>query len=129
MMKQKAIPDNIREQIADIVDQFNQKSSRSDCYYETRFRGKFLYLDRCDYGITTKIGRLTYTGAMDTWKFAIYKWSNEKYDADDWMFPGADKANGSIEGGMLAGLLAYPPEQQPKPVGLVSSLLGKLFGR
>ena len=26
---------------------------------------------------------------MDTWEFAIYKYSAERYDAEDWMFPGS----------------------------------------
>jgi hypothetical protein len=45
---------------------------------------------------------------MDTWEFAIYKYSDERYDPDEWMFPGAGDVDGTIEGAMKAVLEAYP---------------------
>ncbi|MEZ4769334.1 MAG: hypothetical protein R2844_13020 [Caldilineales bacterium] len=52
--------------------------------------------------------RLTYTGDMINWEFAIYKYSDEGYDPDEWLFPGAGRLDGTIEGAMRAGLRAYP---------------------
>jgi len=49
-----------------------------------------------------------YNGEIDNWDFAIYKYSREKYDPDEWFFPGSQYANGTIEGAMRAGLAAYP---------------------
>ena len=46
---------------------------------------------------------------MDNWEFAIYKYSDSRYDPEEWMFPGMGEVDGTIEGAMRAGLLAYPP--------------------
>jgi len=73
-----------------------------------RFRGNYLYLDRSDYGQIGPICRLKYTGDMENWEFAIFKWSSERYDPKEWMFPGSEHVDGTIEGAMMAGLLAYP---------------------
>lgn len=108
-MRTKAIPDDVREKVEEIVERFNKKMfRRGDCYYQARLRGKNLYLDRCDYDRVGPICRLTYTGKMDDWKFAIFKWSTETYDSDEWMFPGSGEVNGTVEGAMKAGLQAYP---------------------
>jgi hypothetical protein len=45
---------------------------------------------------------------MQKWSFAIYKYSDELYDEEEWFFPGAEHINGTIEGAMQAGLEAYP---------------------
>jgi hypothetical protein len=52
--------------------------------------------------------RLTYTGKMDGWEFAIFKWSDEAYDPDEWFFPGFEEVDGTVQGAMRAGLEAYP---------------------
>ena len=56
----------------------------------------------------SQICRLTYTGDMEDWEFAIFKYSSERYDPDEWMFPGSGELDGSVEGAMRAGLAAYP---------------------
>ena len=66
------------------------------------------FLDRYDYGNPGPICRLTYTGKMNKWEFAIFKWSSETYDPDEFFFPGAELVDGTIVGAMLAGLEAYP---------------------
>jgi hypothetical protein len=50
---------------------------------------------------------------MDTWEFAIYKYSDERYDPEEWMFPGAGYVDGTIKGAMKAGLEAYPSSPAP----------------
>lgn len=58
--------------------------------------------------VETKIGRLKYNGKMDNWDFAVFRYSREIYDADEWMFPGSGKLNGTIEGALRAGIEVYP---------------------
>jgi len=104
-----AIPDEVKQEVEAIVQRFNQENSnRDDCYYEAQFRGKHCYLYRSDYGRLGPICRLTYTGKMDDWDFAIFKWSSERYDASEWFFPGSELVDGTVEGAMRAGLEAYP---------------------
>ena len=87
---------------------FTKESGSDDYYYQARFRGKHLYLDRSDYGNLGPVCRLTYTGKKDNWEFAIFKWRTETYDGTEWMFPGSGEVDGTIEGAMKAGLQAYP---------------------
>ena len=104
------IPDTLKAQVADHIAAFNRAIIQDpDVYYLTRYRGAFLYLDRCDYGQVGRIGRLTYTSALDRWEFAIYRYSDERYDPEEWLFPGAEELDGTIEGAMRAGMAAYPP--------------------
>ena len=108
-MRKKLIPDDIREKVTGIVEHFNQQEFRNlDCYYVARFQGKFLYLDRYDYGRKSPICRMKYNGKFNEWEFAIFKWSSETYDPDEWLFPGSQLVNGTIEGAMKAGMQAYP---------------------
>lgn len=60
-------------------------------------------------GDPRQICRLTYTGNVNDWKFAIYKYSDNRYDPDEWMIPGLGHLDGTIEGAMKAGLEVYPP--------------------
>ncbi len=108
MGKKAAIPREIKEEVERIVEEFNDKVLKDrGRYYLTRFKGRFLYLDRSDYGRVGSICRLEYTGSMENWKFAIFKFSSESYDSQDWFFPGSDLVDGTVEGAMRAGLEAY----------------------
>ena len=103
------ITEDVKQKAIAAIERFNHENAqRKDCFYRARFRGKYLYLDRSDYGRIGPIGRLTYTGDFKKWDFAIFKWSSETYDPDEWMFPGAEMLDGTIEGAMKAGLEAYP---------------------
>lgn len=136
MARKKLIPDEIREQVVAIVNKFNEENAlppESDPIlkvlqlfggrsslpvgdehplgaYVPRFRGAYLYLDRI--GRYDKrqshICRLKWTGAMDDWEFAIYKYSDNGYDPDEWLFPGAEEVDGTVVGAMRAGNEAYP---------------------
>ena len=57
--------------------------------------------------VTTKLGRLAYNGEMGNWDFAVFKYSREVYDSEDWMFPGAEELDGTIEGALSAGMELY----------------------
>ena len=107
MPREKLIPDEIREQVIAIVNQFN--ADKTWPAYIPRFRGAFLYLDRVGlHERPLRICRLKWTGKMDAWEFAIYKYSQDKYDPDEWWFSGAGKVDGAIIGAMRAGREAYP---------------------
>jgi len=109
MSRNRAIPNELRTEVEGIVSEFNRKTFRnSGIAYSAHYRGKFLYLKRNGYGDPTPICRLTYTGKMDAWEFAIYKYSDDRYDPEEWFFPGADEVDGTVEGAMRAGLMAYP---------------------
>ncbi len=103
------IPAEVKTQVAEIVERFHTTEIRdSRCRYVPRYRGRFLYLDREDYGRLHPICRLEYKGKMDDWSFAIYKYSDERYDDKEWFFQGSGHVDGTIEGAMRAGLEAYP---------------------
>ena len=70
--------------------------------------GNYPYLDRNDWGRVCHVCRLKYNGAMDNWDFAIFKYSDERYDPEEWLFPGGGHVDGTVVGTMRAGLGAYP---------------------
>ena len=107
-MGKEGIPDEIKAQVNEIVARFNEGSEDPTCFYAARFRGNYLYLHRSDFGRIGPICRLKYTGDMDNWEFAIYKYSSGRYDPDEWFFPGDEYVDGTVEGAMRAGLMAYP---------------------
>ena len=108
-MSSKRIPEEVKQQVNEIVKRFNQTVLKDpNYYYVTRYRGNYLYLGRHDYDYEGPICRLKYTGDIDKWEFAIYKHSNERYDPNEWLFPGDQHVDGTIEGAMRAGLEAYP---------------------
>jgi hypothetical protein len=105
-MARKTLPKEVKQQVEEIVQRFNKKL---DYPYVIRYRGNYVYLDRKTYfGKAAPICRLEYTGDMNKWEFAIYKYSSERYDPDEWMFPGINHVDGTIEGAMKAGMEAYP---------------------
>ncbi len=104
------IPDVTKTQVEQQVSAFNREVIQDpNVSYQPRYRGAFLYLDRCDYGQVDSTCRLQYTGTIDRWEFAIFRYSDERYDADEWLFPGSEHVDGTLEGAMRAGLAAYPP--------------------
>jgi hypothetical protein len=107
-MASKIIPADVKRVVQEIVDHFNSKElSRRGMAYSARFRGRHVYLDRDDGGRPGPICRLTYTGDMKRWEFAIYKYSSERYDPEEPWFPGAELVDGTIEGALKAGMRAY----------------------
>ena len=108
-MANNAISKTIQKQATELVERFNQAELNERVYFANRFRGKHMYLDLHNYGASGPICRLTYSGDLDNWDFAIYKYSSNRYDPEEWMFPGSEHVDGTIEGAMRAGLAAYPP--------------------
>lgn len=108
-MASKAIPDSVKKEITEIIDQFNKKFLRKGYgAYVSRYKGNYLYLDRGDgANELSPICRLKYTGDMNKWEFAIYKYSTGRYDPEEFFFQGGELVDGTIEGAMKAGLRAY----------------------
>lgn len=120
MPKKQTIPTELQEEVQKLIDEFNRVNlkgstsllntffpSKNKRGYSARFKGKFLYLDRTDRSEPLPICRLTWNGKMDNWDFAIYKYSSDKYDPEEWFFPGAEEVDGTVTGAMKAGMEAY----------------------
>jgi hypothetical protein len=108
-MMTKNIPADIQQQALASIDKFNQQKLNGHSEYRPRFKGKFLYIDRADHGRqAVGVCRLKFTGSIDDWDFAIFKFSSNAYDSDEWFMPGAEHIDGTIEGAMLCGMAAYP---------------------
>ncbi|HNT55694.1 MAG TPA: hypothetical protein PKG95_13325 [Anaerolineaceae bacterium] len=126
-MPKPAIPKEIQTQVETIVSEFNRAHfSKPERGYLARFRGRFLYLDRCDLGEPFQICRLTYKDKIDDWDFAIYRHSKERYDPDEWFFPGDRLVDGTIQGAMKAGLEAYPVLQDTPQTKILRTLFRAL---
>ncbi len=107
-MAKQSIPAEIKRQVDEIVEHFNREIIQDEHrFFETRSRGLYVYLDRRDGHSVSQRGRIKYTGAMDGWEFAIFKYSSETYDPDEWMFPGSQYLNGTVEGALKACAAAY----------------------
>jgi hypothetical protein len=109
-MSKNKIPPEIKKRADQIVAEFNRTvlKNEPDRWFSTRYRGQYLYLDHPKTYRVWPVCRLKYTGKMDEWEFAIYKYSDERFDPDEWIFPGTHHIDGTIEGAMRAGLEAYP---------------------
>jgi hypothetical protein len=82
-------------------------------HFQVEFKGKYCYLSkiaRSFWGkeIETKLGRLMWTGDIDKWEFHVFKYSREFYDPNEFLFPGREDLDGTIEGAMRAGFKLYP---------------------
>lgn len=103
-----AIPVQVREEALRAVEQFNlEELAGTGSRYLTRFKGKYLYLDRDDAGDIGPVCRLEYAGPKRGWYFAIYKYSDGQYDAEEWLFPGSEFVDGTVQGALKAGMEAY----------------------
>jgi hypothetical protein len=114
MSTKPTIPPKIQAEVQNLIDKFNQEYFSDEEFkqlgfigYSARFKSKYLYLDRDDYGKPSPICRLTWNGAMDNWDFAIYKYSDNCYDPKEWFFPGGEYVDGTVTGAMKAGMEAY----------------------
>jgi len=118
--QKQSIPLDIQAEVQKLMDEFNNVNlkestsllnaffpSKKKRGYSARFRGKYLYLDRTDRSEPLPICRLTWNGKMDNWDFAIYKYSSDKYDPEEWFFPGEEFVDGTVTGAMKAGMVAY----------------------
>ncbi|MFT5909524.1 MAG: hypothetical protein ACI9XO_001039 [Paraglaciecola sp.] len=131
----KSIPKEIKIEILKIVEAFNEERQTA---FQMTFRGQFAYLAKSEKQkvniantfrqmmaqkmgipikklaaqdaptVETKLGRLKYNGQMDNWSFAVFRYSREIYDAEEFMFPGAEELDGSVEGTLRAGMELYP---------------------
>ena len=103
------IPQEIKTKANKIIEGFNSSTLEDDPEYAyvPRYKERFLYLDRNEEGLVSPIARLEYTGDFSKWNFAIFKYSVERYDPNEWFFPGSEELNGTIIGALKAAEKAY----------------------
>jgi hypothetical protein len=82
------ISKKVQQAVAELIDAFNKKTFKGskDFMYMPKFKGNFLYLNRKEFDRISPVARLKYTGNIKKWDFAIFKWSSETYDPDEWFF-------------------------------------------
>lgn len=104
------ITKEVIEQVWQIIKEYNETVyAKKDVEYFAEFKNNHLFLNRRELtGDISPIARLEYTGTMNDWSFAIFKWSIEDYDPDEDYFPGCQHADGTILGALIAGNEAYP---------------------
>ena len=114
-MAKTKIPIEVQETANKIIADFNKAKFKKNenLEYFAKYKGEFLYINRQEQDFDSPICRLKYKGNNENWEFAIYKHSSNSYDANEWMFPGVQHANGTIEGALKAGHEAYPPSWTP----------------
>lgn len=129
-MAKTKIPIEVQEKANGIIDDFNKTAlkNKSNFMYYAMYRSDCLYISRKEGEKDGPICRLKYTGKFADWDFAIYKYSSERYDPEEYMFPGSQHINGTIEGALKAGMEAYPPSLNPSSAS-VFSFLSNLFRR
>ncbi len=111
-MKKDIIPQEIQIKIIKIIDEFNNEELDliNEFYkYIAEFKGKYIYLTIKKYDSILPAGRLSFSGEINNLDFAIYKYSSEKYDVNEMMFPGFHFINGTVKGALYACNTAYPP--------------------
>jgi len=127
------VPEQIKESIEKIVNEFNAtKLKKFNCKFEIQYKGNFLYL-LLDEGLPdlSPTLRLKYTGNLEKWEFAIFKWSSETYTTDYLFIPGSEYIDGSIAGALQAAIIAYPPRSKndsKNEIDFLNSFL-KLMGK
>lgn len=122
------IPAEYQEKANSIIAEYNKKTFKknSGIEYYAVYKGDYLYLNRKEGKNDSPIARLKYKLKFTDWGFAIFKWSSERYDPDEYMFPGSEHLDGTIEGALKAGNQAYPPIWKPSDAGFLG-IIGQLF--
>jgi len=123
-MAKTRIPEEIQKEVNKIISTFNEKvyKKKPGVEFYAIYKGDFLYLNRKEGEADGPIARLRFNGQIDNWDFAIFRWSNERYDPNEFLFPGSNHINGSIEGALKAGNEAYPPSWAPSEKNLLDVL-------
>jgi len=70
-MAAKTIPEEVRQRAIDELTRLAQHHGRQ---IAVRHRGRFLYIDKAEYGRVGPLCRLEYRGSPTEWGFAIYKY-------------------------------------------------------
>ena len=106
IMGREQIPQFTKDKVLQIVSQYNASFNTE---YRMEFKRIYAYLERKDKnGMITIIGRLKYMPKRKNWDFAVFKYSRERYDPDEMLFPGRHLLDGTIEGVLKAGHEIYP---------------------
>jgi len=103
------IEQDVRVEVEKQVGAFNASKLARKCTYKAEYKAKYIYLLRSDSSDSdfSPICRLAYDGDLENMDFAIYKYSSNKYDANEMFFPGSECVDGTLHGAMKAGMKAY----------------------
>lgn len=99
--KAKTIPEEVRQRAIDELTRLARHHGRQ---IAVRYKGRFLYIDKAEYGRVSPLCRLEYRGSSQEWGFAIYKYSDGVYSDDEFFFP----TSGSLSKLLEVALAAYP---------------------
>lgn len=104
------IPEDVKEAVIQRVQAFNKAHKTQ---FQVEFKGKYCYLSKIhatywSRAADTKLGRLEWSGDIDKLEFVVFRYSREIYDPNEYLFPGREDLNGTIEGAMRAGFKLYP---------------------
>lgn len=106
------ITKEVKLKVEEIITEFNNTefaALKGAYFYFATYRGRFVYLNINQQGTVHPSGRLSYDGDLTDMSFAIYKFSSEKYDDNEFMFPGFNRLDGTVNGALHACNTAYPP--------------------
>jgi hypothetical protein len=124
------IPIEIQEKANQAIADFNLKTFEKNpgIKYFASYRGAFLYLNRIEGNKDGPVARLKFKGSFTNWEFAIYRFTKDNYFPMEYLFPGYDCVDGTIEGAMKAGNKAYPPRWAPADAN-ITNFFKHLFGK
>ena len=99
----------IKDELTEILLAFNKEhfGNSKDVGYSLSYRGKYIYITGFRGEIYKKVGRLTYEDDLQDMEFAVYKYSSEKFDPDEFLFPGREHLDGTLKGALKASLELY----------------------
>ncbi len=117
-MAEYKVPIKIQDEIQNRIDAFCEKKFPGcPCRHIAIIRGKFIYIKRLFADDRLEpVCRLTYEDDIEDMEFAIYKFSKNKYSSDEFFFPGIELVDGTIEGALLAGMEAYPVDEEHESI-------------
>lgn len=102
-----SIPQEIKNEAETAVKTFNTKRfSEGDTEYIANFDDEYMYLKIRRKDSFRPVARIRFTGDPQKWEFSVYDYSTDDYTHRK-SFPGAEFADGTIEGALKAGVKAF----------------------
>lgn len=111
-MAAKTFSPKVKQEVEAAVAEYNGNALKDlkDFYqFAVEFKGKFIYVKLQEGHRLLPAGRLEYDDTDGSYHFAIFKWSRENYDPNEFDFPGSEHLDGSVNGALKAIHVAYPP--------------------
>ena len=121
MPPKTTLPLEIQVEVQKLIDEFNRTNLKEFYFALERLffkQGKarllsailkasfFTWIEQIEAGLC-QFAASPGTGRWTIGQFAIFKYSSEKYDPEEWFFPGGEFVDGTVTGAMKAGMKAY----------------------